>query len=81
MQESDSMVGRCRTSYVHFMGSPSSGCDITDYMVKFKEFCKPQSNAVCAWFDLVTSFRFIAKTVKDGHRLSAVPSCNGMTDG
>ena len=23
---------------------------------RFEEFCKPQSNAVCAWFDLLTSF-------------------------
>ena len=29
----------------------------------FEEFCKPQSNEVCARFDLLTSFHQVSKSV------------------
>ena len=36
---------------------PAADVKLQTIWTKFQEFCKPQSNVVCARFDLLTSFR------------------------
>ena len=51
------MVRRCRTWYVYFMESSQRRITLQTIWSGFKDFCKPQSNAVCARFDLLTAFQ------------------------
>ena len=56
MQESDSLVWGFWDGPICFLGLANQPVTLEIIWGKFAEFCKPQSNEVCARFDLLRSF-------------------------